>query len=168
MEGGRVGGRGERINPAAAQPRAVYNAKIQELEDLDFVEEITAETELGTVRHYLPHAGVLKDEGTTTLRIVMDGSCSLRGELSLNDCLYTGPNLVSDLLECLLGFRCDKFALTADLEKAFLHLILRVMDRDIVAFDPINTLSLIVVFRKGPVFGRILLFKNLSFTKATE
>ena len=88
----------------------------------------------------------------------MDGSCSQRGQLALNDCLYTGPNLVNDLLECLLGYRCDKFALTADLEKAFLHLVLRIVDRDAMRFlfyeDIFNPESPIITYRyKVVVFG---------------
>ena len=38
----------------------------------------------------------------------------------------------------------------------------------IVLFEPIKTLSLTVVFKKGPDFGRILFFKNLSLIKVTE
>ncbi|CAL4075195.1 unnamed protein product [Meganyctiphanes norvegica] len=137
-----------------------YASKIQELLTLNFIEEVTPDIELGDLPHYLAHSGVLKDNNNTTnLRIVMDGSCKANASsLSLNDCLYTGPNLIGDLLGCLLGFRCDRFALTADIEKAFLHLQLRIQDRDSMRFffptnifDPTSHLK---VFRyKVVVFG---------------
>ena len=42
------------------------------------------------------------------------------GYPSLNDCLWTGPTLTSDLLQLLLTFRLGNFAYTSDIEKAFL------------------------------------------------
>ena len=53
--------------------------------------------------HYLPHHGVIrKNRETTKLRIVYDGSAKSPGQqLSLNDCLPTGPNYIPQLA-CLL------------------------------------------------------------------
>ena len=126
----------------------------------DTMEEVLPGTPLGDVVHYLAHSGVIKEDSKSTkLRIVMDGSCKANASaLSLNDCLYTGPNLIGDTLTCLLGFRCDKFALTADIEKAFLQLALRVEDRDAMRFyfpsDPLDPSSPMKVYRfKAVVFG---------------
>ena len=99
----------------------LYANKIKELLTLGLIELVYDGIELGDLVHYLPHTGVLKkDHKTTSLRIVMDASSKANAsELSLNDCLYTGPNLISSMHECLLGFRLYDFAATADLEMAF-------------------------------------------------
>jgi hypothetical protein len=59
--------------------------------------------------HYLPHHGVVrKDEQTTKLRVVYNGSAMPgEGELSIIDCLYPGPNfgpLIPKLLDVLVQF----------------------------------------------------------------
>nr|XP_047139071.1 uncharacterized protein LOC100199492 [Hydra vulgaris] len=55
--------------------------------------------------HYLPHRPVIrKDKDTTKIRAVFDASCSTTGP-SLNDCLYSGPNLLSKIFDILLKFR---------------------------------------------------------------
>ena len=107
-----------------------YAKKVSELLTSNLIEEVYDGIELGDIVHYLPHTGVLKtDSKTTSLRIVMDASSKANAsELSLNDCLYTGPNLISSMNDCLLGFRLYDYAATADLEKAFLKLIIRVAD----------------------------------------
>ena len=54
--------------------------------------------------HYLPHRPVLReDKETTKIRAVFDGSCA-SDRPSLNDCLYSGPNLLSKIFDILLGF----------------------------------------------------------------
>ena len=53
---------------------------------------------------------------------------------SLNDCLEVGPSLVNDLCSILLHFRIHKFALSTDIEKAFLHVKLDDSDRDFTRF----------------------------------
>ena len=57
--------------------------------------------------HYLPHHGVIrKNRETTILRIVYDGSAKSPGQqLSLNDCLPTGPNYIPQLADVLVRFR---------------------------------------------------------------
>ena len=48
--------------------------------------------------HYLPHHGVVRqDKVTSKLRIVYDASVRSSGP-SLNDCLYTGPKSIFDIL----------------------------------------------------------------------
>ena len=137
-----------------------YNAKIQELHKLQFIEQVKQDTPLGDITHYLSHSGILKTESeTTALRVVMDGSCkSYASAILLNDCLFTGPNLLGDMLQCLMSFRQEKFALSADIEKAFLKLQLRIEDRDALRFlfpkDITDPYSEYVVYRyRVVVFG---------------
>ena len=114
----------------------MYNYQIQSLLDLDKIEEVLPDTPTGDLIHYLPHRGVQKsDNKTTSLRIVMDASCRANGSsVSLNDCLYTGPNLVVNMCKLLLRFRQDKYGACADVEKAFLNIMLKEADRDVLRF----------------------------------
>ena len=73
--------------------------------------------------YYLPHHGVLKQERTSSkLRIVFDGSAKVHGSLALNDCLYKGPSLITDLTTQLLHFRVGSIILLADIQEAFLQI----------------------------------------------
>ncbi|GFS42034.1 uncharacterized protein TNIN_241091 [Trichonephila inaurata madagascariensis] len=55
---------------------------------------------------YLPHNAVIRSDKTTgRIRIVFDGSAHEDGQSSLNQSLYTGPNLHPIILELLLCFR---------------------------------------------------------------
>ena len=59
--------------------------------------------------------------------------------------LYRGPVILEDLCGLLLRFRLHKVALTADIEKAFLQVVLQPTDRDVTRFlwlkDPTKPLS---------------------------
>lgn len=65
--------------------------------------------------HYLPHHGVLKPSSTTTkLRVVFNGSWSEPSQLSLNDALHVGPNLLPALSDVILRWRKHQYVVTAD------------------------------------------------------
>jgi hypothetical protein len=67
---------------------------------------------------FLPHQAVYRANGK--FRRVMDGKARpFKGAYSVNDCLNTGPNLTSNILHILLGWRKEKYAAQADIEKAF-------------------------------------------------
>ena len=53
--------------------------------------------------HYLSHHAVVREDALTTkVRVVMDGSAKVNAEaLSLNECLYTGPSLTTNILNIL-------------------------------------------------------------------
>ena len=70
---------------------------------------------------YLPHRPVLReDKETTKIRAVFDASCALDGQ-SLNDYLYSGPNLLSKIFDVLLRFRFNFIAILANIKQAFLN-----------------------------------------------
>ena len=81
--------------------------------------------------HHLPHVFVLKDSETTPLRIVFSANT---GHVSLNDCLYTGPCLLNNLVELLHRFCFPKYAFVADIQRAFLNIQLQETDRPFVRF----------------------------------
>ncbi|GFV89641.1 integrase catalytic domain-containing protein [Trichonephila clavipes] len=86
-------------------------------------------------RFYLPHHAVIRSDKTTShIRIVFDGSAHEDGQSSLNQSLYTGPNLHPNILELLLCFRKSPVAFTADVKPAFLQIELDFRDRDFTRF----------------------------------
>ena len=110
------------------------------------------------VCHYIPHHAVHKDSATTPIRIVYDCSFKQKEHPSLNDCLQSGPPLLNDLTGVLLRFRLHQYGITADIEKAFLHVNLDEGDRDATRFywlsDANDPESEITVYRfKSVMFG---------------
>ncbi|GBO08696.1 hypothetical protein AVEN_138222-1 [Araneus ventricosus] len=84
---------------------------------------------------YLPHHAVIRSDKTTSrLRIVFDGSAHEDGHSSLNQSLYTGPNLHPNIFELLLRFRKNPVSFTADVKSAFLQIELDFPDRDFTRF----------------------------------
>ncbi|XP_068250231.1 uncharacterized protein [Palaemon carinicauda] len=71
--------------------------------------------------YYMPHFGIKKDSRTTPLRIVFNAS---KGHKSLNECLLPGPNLVELAYHLLIRFRLNKYAMLADISKAFHRVLL--------------------------------------------
>lgn len=66
--------------------------------------------------YYIPHHPVFKPESTSTpIRIVLDASAPSTNDLSLNDLLYNGPKLQTDIFTILINFRLFKVALTGDI-----------------------------------------------------
>ena len=86
--------------------------------------------------HYLPHHPVIKESSSTTkLRVVYEGNAKLHtSQKSLNECLYQGPNMIANLIGILLRFRMNVVALVADIQKAYLQLQLKPVDRDVTRF----------------------------------
>ena len=65
---------------------------------------------------------------------VVFNATSKTGKLSLNDCLYSGPSLITNLVKILIRFRTYKVALLSDLEKAFLQIKVKEDNRDCMRF----------------------------------
>ncbi|CAI5682672.1 unnamed protein product [Oreochromis niloticus] len=112
-----------------------YNQVVEDYLDQNIAEEVTPNSDTDSVMYYMPHHAVLReDKATTKLRVVFDASSHEEGCLSLNDCLFTGPNLNPDLLSVLLRFREHEIAFLADIKQAFLQIRLAERDRDAVRF----------------------------------
>mgnify|MGYP002803517215 FL=1 len=90
----------------------------------------------GEPSHYLPHHGVLRqDKETAKIRVVFEGSAkSSSDDLSLNDCLEMGPNLVPHLFDTVVNFRGYPIGLVADVEKAFHQIQIAPEDRPMLKF----------------------------------
>ncbi|GFS39046.1 integrase catalytic domain-containing protein [Nephila pilipes] len=76
----------------------------------------------------------MKTQTKTKWRIVFDASLDDPGMPSLNDTLEAGPNLLVDIVDCLLTFRMHGFALTCDGKQAFLQLILHEKNKGFTKF----------------------------------
>ena len=80
------------------------------------VKQLSAE-EGKTARTFIP-VFTVKNERKGKLRIVFDSSAKFKG-VSLNDCLYQGPDQVNRLTGVLMRFRHNAVAFSADIETMF-------------------------------------------------
>ena len=71
--------------------------------------------------HYITTFAVVKPESVSTKTRVVANSAmrNARAKLSLNQCMWPGPNALSDLLDCLIFWRAVQVALMTDLQKAY-------------------------------------------------
>jgi len=110
-----------------------YNQIISEYEDLGIVERCKEDKDQPS--RYIPHHPVIKETASTTkLRIVFDASAKDSTNSSLNDKLIDGPNMFPNLMGIILRFRLHKYAITADVEKAFLQVGIDEIDRKFIRF----------------------------------
>ncbi|CAD7085157.1 unnamed protein product [Hermetia illucens] len=123
------------------------------------VAEICDEAEKTNERTYfMPHRPVYREERETTkMRIVFNASARSGGNPSLNDLLWSGPNLLPDILKMILNFRLGKHGITADIERAFLQIELAQKDRKVHRFFWIlsldDLLSIIILQMNRVTFG---------------
>ena len=85
---------------------------------------------------YIPHKPVIKETAETTkVRILFDASAKENEQSpSLDDFLETGPALQNLLWNVLVRNRLKPIALSADLKQAFLQVVIRADDRDVLRF----------------------------------
>ncbi|GBO32569.1 hypothetical protein AVEN_45163-1 [Araneus ventricosus] len=85
--------------------------------------------------YFMPHHVVIREQKETTkVRICFDASSKSKGQVSLNDLLYSGPNLNPELLRIVLKFRIGKIAMCADIQRAFLEIGIKENDRKYLQF----------------------------------
>ena len=99
-----------------------YSKVVSTYVDKEFIEQIPNHPVEG---HYMPHHAVFKKSATTPVRIVFNASSKPNEGKSLNDCLLTGPSLTAKLHKILVQFRQGKYAVTADISKAFHFIIVQ-------------------------------------------
>ncbi|GFT82799.1 integrase catalytic domain-containing protein [Trichonephila clavipes] len=92
------------------------------------------EPKIGGKFHYLPHRPVFKENSTTKIRPVFDGSAHHGKSCSLNDCVEKGPNLIEMIPAILNRFRLGKFGVISDIQKAFLQISLHENDMNFFHF----------------------------------
>ncbi|KAG7294774.1 hypothetical protein JYU34_022856 [Plutella xylostella] len=108
-----------------------YQAFLKEYEELGHMHLVSAESSsMQSSRFFFPHHCVKRAESTTTsLRVVFNGSSRSSSGHSLNDVMYTGPNLQKDLFDLILKWRIHQFAFTADIEKMYRQILVHPDDQ---------------------------------------
>ena len=111
-----------------------YNQALLEMEDKGYIIDADKES-TGSKIHYLPHHPHVRESSSTyKIRSVFNASCKASNGISLNDCLESGPNLNPNIVDVLCRFRRWKYAVTADVSKAFLQIELDDSDQDVHRF----------------------------------
>ena len=111
-----------------------YNQALSEMEDKGYIIDADKES-TGSKIHYLPHHPHVRESSSTyKIRPVFNASCKASNGISLNDCLESGPNLNPNIVDVLCRFRRWKYAVTADVSKAFLQIELDDSDQDVHRF----------------------------------
>ena len=154
-----------------------YGAIITDQLSRGFIDKVK-EADVPQNCHFIPHHAVKKDSVTTPVRIVYDCSCHLSpNHPSLNDCLVVGPPFLIDMVTLLLRFCTHKYALTTDIEKAFLHVQLAEEDHSYTHFlwlskldNPNSDLTIFRfrVVRVGSVSSPFMLHTALRHHLTTE
>ena len=100
------------------------------------VVERAEESSVNGREFYIPHKPVVRATAESTkLRIVYGASArAFNSAPSFNDCLYTGPPLQYKLWSVLVRGRFNPVAITGDLQKAFLQVRVKEIDRDAMRF----------------------------------
>ncbi|KAL3085291.1 hypothetical protein niasHS_010360 [Heterodera schachtii] len=144
----------------------LYDQIIQEQLSKGIVEMVPDPKAWTGKLHYLPHQAVIKDDHQTTkLRIVYDGSAHTKDTPSLNQCLDKGPQLLNDLIGIVMRCRMSEILICADIEKAFLQILIKEEDRDALRFLWVNTDGQVRTYRFRRVpFGLISSPAHLSVT----
>ena len=98
-----------------------YSAQIKDFEQRGVIRKMTEkEIQLwtGPVR-YVDHREVIKEGSTTPVRIVINSSFRSNNELSLNDILMKGPNVLTSLLQVLVKWRMFPVGFLGDISKMY-------------------------------------------------
>ena len=106
-------------------------------------------------QHYITTFAVVKPESLSTKTRVVANSAmrNARARLSLNQCMWPGPNALTDLLDCLIFWRAVQIALMTDLRKAYQSIYTGEMELHLRKF----------LYRRDPKDQ----WEDLAFTRAT-
>lgn len=136
-----------------------YNHIIEEQSERDIVSDVDLNAPVAVGKlDYLPHHPIIRaNKDTTKVRIVYDASCKSTGP-SHNDCLHSGPSLISEIPDVLVRFSYHKVALVSDIEKIFLMVQVAEPDSCAIRFlwvdDPYSDSPKVIVKRfNRVVFG---------------
>lgn len=114
--------------------REEYSSVLNEYIDLSHMEECSSQEicEDGKyTSYYLPHHAVVRpNHKTTKVRVVFNASRKTKSGFSLNDVLYKGPTLQTDLISTILNWRKYKYVFSADIQKMYRQIIIHPQDRD--------------------------------------
>ena len=135
-----------------------YNDIIRDQQKNGIIEKVDEKSKCKSNEYYMPHKAVVRETvQTTKVRIVYDASAkSSSKNVSLNECLETGPPLQNFIWDILTRSRFRPILLCGDIAKAFLQIRIREHERDVLRFHWVESLEskIIKVFRFARlVFG---------------
>ena len=105
---------------------------MKEYQELDAIEK---KPEMERPGYYMPHHAVLREAASTTnLRVAFNASASQKGDFSLNDVIEPGPSLLPNLPGLLMRLREYRYAVQADIRKAFFMISVLEEDRHFLRF----------------------------------
>ena len=81
------------------------------------------------ITNYIPHHGIQNPNKPGKLRAVFDAAAYFNNSW-LNDHLFSGPDLLNNLVGVLLRFREGKYAAVSDIEQMFHQINVRPEDQD--------------------------------------
>ncbi|XP_055713132.1 uncharacterized protein LOC129807708 [Phlebotomus papatasi] len=114
--------------------RTEYDAIFREYLELNIIEKVPI-SEMKNPSYYFPHHCVIKkDSATTKIRIVFNASSRSKTGMSLNDCIMTCPVVQPTLVSILWRFRLHEVALTCDIVKMYLQVLMHPSHRDFHRF----------------------------------
>lgn len=100
--------------------RERYCDFIREYEELEHMTRVPPEELNSFPVYYLPHHGVIRENSLTTkLRVVFNASSPSTSGISLNDLLYSGRKLQTEISDVLLWFRLHRYVFSTDIVKMF-------------------------------------------------
>ena len=115
LASGRLRSLVKRLSPAQLSE---YDPVIQQQLAINVIEPVSHQSadNDSSVVHYMPHHRVEHPGKSTKLRIVYDASAKTsRSQLSLNEALYRGPVIATNLIGLLLRFRSHRIAIISDI-----------------------------------------------------
>jgi hypothetical protein len=117
--------------------------------------ERVPDDEVSSVKHFLPHRPVIKEQSTTKVRLVFDAPAHESCSPSLNDCFEKGSNLIEQIPNLLLQLRLKQNGVVADIRKAFLQISVNPDERSYLCFLWRDGIGNTIVYRhhRRVVFG---------------
>ncbi|CAA9994968.1 unnamed protein product, partial [Nesidiocoris tenuis] len=136
--------------------RKLYVDLVKEYESEGVISRIGLLENVDDRGFFLPHHGVYRaGHPSTPLRIVWNASAPSSSKYTLNQLLHTGPKLQKDIFEILIHFRLFPYAITGDVRRMFLQILVHPNDRCFQRFifrnDPSEQLSVYEI--DSVVFG---------------
>ena len=106
------------------------------------IEKVSENQRKNPKEFFLPHRPVIRQNAESAkLRVVYDASAKSGSGYSLNDLLEKGPSLPNKFWDSLIRTRFRPVILCADIEKAFLQILIKEKERESLKFHWIQNLT---------------------------
>ena len=112
-----------------------YKSFFQEYLDLGHMRKLGDETNTSLLSacdsYYIPHHGIFQgDPKNLKFRIVFNASAKSSNRISLNDTLFAGPSLQSNIVDIMIRWRSYPYVYSADIQKMYRQIEIHPDDRN--------------------------------------